>query len=438
MSAFKSEFLHIIQERGFLHQCTHMEALDNLLSREKITAYIGFDCTAPSLHVGSLMQIMILRWLQKCGHRPLVLMGGATTKIGDPTFKDKSRPALSDEEIALNMAGIQQIFDKFLQFGNAPPEAQMLNNADWLDKLNYMQLLRDVGRHFSINRMLTMDSVKLRIDRHQHMSFLEFNYMIFQGYDFVELNRSFNCRLQIGGSDQWGNIISGVGLHESILNEAQGGQLGETTAKDTAWHEKHGVFGLTTPLITTSSGAKMGKTAGGAVWLNGDMLSPFDYWQFWRNTEDGDVGRFLRFFTELPITEIKKLEALQGAEINEAKKVLANEVTRLCHGAQAAAEAAETARKTFEEGGAGDNLKTVFVSKELLKVGIPAYELFFTTGLKESKGEARKLIEGGGGRVNDEKIADPKMPISEAHLTEGGYIKLSAGKKIHILVKIEN
>lgn len=427
MTAHKSEFLNIIQERGFLHQCTDLEGLDSLLSKEKVSAYIGFDCTAPSLHVGSLMQIMILRWLQKCGHRPIVLMGGATTLIGDPTGKDTERPPLSDQTIAANMAGIQTVFNKFAAFENLSNHALMVNNADWMDKLNFLSFLRDYGRHFSINRMLGMDSVKLRLSRESEMSFLEFNYMIMQAYDFVRLNQDKGCRLQIGGSDQWGNIICGVELHRRLMAKKNEGKQNIYEA----------IFGLTTPLITTSSGTKMGKTASGAVWLNADMLSPFDYWQFWRNTEDADVGKFLRFFTELPLDEIKKLEALKDAEINEAKKILANEATKLCHGADAASAAAETARKTFEEGSAGDTLKTVFIDKTTLEKGIMAYELFHFAGARSSKGEARKLIEGGGGKINDTAITDPKLLITTQHLNSDGYIKLSSGKKHHLLIKIQ-
>ncbi|HEU5046290.1 MAG TPA: tyrosine--tRNA ligase [Rickettsiales bacterium] len=422
MSA-KSEFINIIKERGFLHQCTDTDTLDALLAKEKATAYIGFDCTAPSLHVGSLMQIMILRWLQKCGHRPLVLMGGGTTKIGDPSGKDEARKMLTEADINANMAGIKTVFKNFIRFEEDGGNALMLNNDDWLKDLNYISFLRDYGRHFSVNRMMSMDSVKLRLEREQNLSFLEFNYMILQAYDFVELNKRYACRLQIGGSDQWGNIVNGVELHRRLDASAQ---------ENVHQH----LFGLTTPLITTSSGAKMGKTASGAVWLNADMLSPFDYWQFWRNTEDADVGRFLCFFTELPMDEIARLEALEGAEINEAKKVLANEATKLCHGEEAARIAAETARKTFEEGGAGDNLKTFLVEESELKAGIPAYELFFVSGLKPSKGEARKLVEGGGARVNDEKLSDPRVLINMEHLKDGR-IKLSSGKKQHLLIKVK-
>lgn len=413
----KSEFLNVVNERGFFHQCTDLQGLDQFLAQEKpVTAYIGFDCTAPSLHVGNLMQIMILRWLQKCGHRPIVLMGGGTTKIGDPSGKDEARKVLSEEQINANMEGIKAVFSKFLQFGNVSNDALMVNNDDWLKNVNLLEFMRDYGRHFSVNRMLTMDSVKLRLERDQHLSLLEFMYMAMQAYDFMELSKKYDCHLQIGGSDQWGNIVMGA-------------ELGRK--------ESSQLFGLTTPLITTSSGAKMGKTASGAVWLNADMLSPFDYWQFWRNTEDGDVGRFLRLFTEISIAEIERLERLQGGEINEAKKILANEATALCHGKEAAAIAAETARVTFEQGGAGENLKTLFIEKSKLDGGISASEFLHMLGIKESKGEARKLIEGGGARLNDEKITDPRMMISSTHLTVDGYIKVSAGKKQHVLVKTQ-
>jgi tyrosyl-tRNA synthetase len=432
MTFHKSDFLHIVKERGFFHQCTDEQGLAAALCGETpVTAYIGFDCTAPSLHVGSLMQIMILRWLQKCGHRPIVLMGGGTTKIGDPSGKDEARKLLDDYGIAANMQGIKSVFRQFLKFDNEGGNALMVNNADWLDKLNYIEFLRDYGRYFSVNRMLSMDSVKLRLEREQNLSFLEFNYMILQAYDFVELTKHYNCSLQIGGSDQWGNIVNGVELWRRMhtIGTAQIGQA-QIGAKD--------ICGLTTPLITTASGGKMGKTADGAVWLNADMLSPFNYWQFWRNTEDADVGKFLRFFTELPIAEIEKLEKLQGVEINEAKKILANEATKLCHGPEAALAAAETARKTFEEGGVGEDLKTVFIEKSVLEAGITAVDLLHSVGLQESKGAARKLIEGGGARVNDEKITDPKTKVTSANLTPDGYIKLSAGKKQHLLVKIKD
>ncbi len=421
MQTLKSDFLQIAQERGFLHQCTDLQGLKKV-TQQPTVAYIGFDCTAPSLHVGSLIQIMILRWWQKCGHKPIVLMGGGTTKVGDPSGKDESRKLLDDAGIAKNTSGIKSVFKKFISFEGEGGNALMANNAEWLDKLNYIEFLRDYGRHFSVNRMLSMDSVKLRLEREQELTFLEFNYMILQAYDFVKLQEKYQCRLQIGGSDQWGNIVNGTELYRRLMAEKNYG-------KQNIFDE---IFGLTTPLITAASGAKMGKTEGGAVWLNADMCSAFDYWQFWRNTEDADVGRFLKFFTELPLDEIKKLEALRDAEINEAKKILANEATKLCHGEEAAKAAAETARKTFEEGGAGDNLKTVLVD---LSASPALIEVLVAAGLAESKGAARKLVEGGGARVNDEKISDPKALINTKDVTKDGYIKLSSGKKHHVLIK---
>ena len=427
MPTDKSDFLQVVKERGFFHQCTDEAGLAKVLHEQSpVTAYIGFDCTAPSLHVGSLMQIMILRWLQKCGHRPIVLMGGGTTKVGDPSGKDESRKVLSDAQIASNLSGIKAIFKKFIQFDDAGGNALMVNNAEWLDKLNYIEFLRDYGRHFSVNRMLSMDSVKLRLEREQELTFLEFNYMILQAFDFLELKNRHQCRLQIGGSDQWGNIVNGTELHRRFMAQQNAGKINTFDP----------IFGLTTPLITTASGAKMGKTESGAVWLNAEQLSPFDYWQFWRNTEDADVGRFLRFFTELPIDEIKKLEALQGAEINEAKKALANEATKLCHGEEAAKSSAETARKTFEEGGTGGDLKTVLIDKTRLDAGIAVVDLL-AESFGKSKGEARKLIEGGGAKLNDEKISDVKAVATSAQLADGT-IKLSSGKKHHVLVKVKS
>src|SRR5262245_29999106 len=378
----KSDFLRVVHDRGFVHQVTDLEALDKRLMSGVTPAYIGFDCTADSLHVGSLMQIMVLRWLQRTGHKPIVLMGGGTTKVGDPSGKDEARKLLTDEEIARNMAGIKAVFAKFLTFGDAATNALMANNADWLDKLLYIPLLRDVGRHFSVNRMLSMDSVKVRLERDQPLTFLEFNYMVLQSYDFVELAKRHGCALQMGGSDQWGNIVMGAELGRRIGN--------------------FDLFGLTAPLLATSSGAKMGKTAQGAVWLNADRVSPYDYYQYWRNTEDADVGRFLKLFTELPLDEIARLEALAGAEINEAKKVLAFEATRLCHGEASAQEAAETARRTFEEGAAGDALPTVSVAAERLKQGVPLYQLLVEVKVSTSNGEARRLIQQRGARVDDE------------------------------------
>ena len=415
MAAFKSDFMRIVHERGMVHQTSDAARLDELLSTGTRTAYIGFDCTADSLHVGSLMQIMMLRWWQKTGHKPVVLMGGGTTKIGDPSGRDETRQLLTDEAIAGNMAGIRRVFDKYLTFGEGPTEARMVNNAEWLDKLLYIPLLRDVGRHFSVNRMLTMDSVKLRLDRDQPLTFLEFNYMILQSYDFVELKKRYDCVLQMGGSDQWGNIVMGTDLGRRMV----GAEL----------------FALTTPLITTSSGAKMGKTAAGAVWLNAERVSPYDFWQYWRNVEDEDVGRFMRLFTELPLTEIARLEKLAGQEINEAKKILATEITRLCHGAAAAAEAEETARRTFEEGGKAESLPTVNVPRAQLAEGIAAFELFHQAGLAPSRTEARKLIKGGGGRLNDKPIASDTAVIKENDLGSDGTLKLSAGRKRHVLVR---
>jgi tyrosyl-tRNA synthetase len=415
MTEFKSEFLRTISARGFVHQITDPEGLDARAVAGVVPAYIGFDCTADSLHVGSLMQIMILRWLQKTGHKPVVLMGGGTTKVGDPSGKDESRKLLSNEDIERNIAGIKTVFAKFLKFGNGPTDAVMPNNAEWLDELKYIPLLRDVGRHFSVNRMLTMDSVKMRLERDQPLSFLEFNYMVLQSYDFVELARRYKCALQMGGSDQWGNIVMGVEL---------GRRLSDLS-----------LFGLTTPLLTTSSGAKMGKTAAGAVWLNADKLSPYDYWQYWRNTEDADVGRFLRLFTDLPLDEIARLEKLGGAEINEAKKVLATETTRLCHGDAAANTAAETARQTFEQGASAAGLPTIEVPRAELEKGIAAYDLLRRAGLAASNGEARRLIKQNGARLNDGALTDDARPITLADLDADGTIKLSAGKKRHVLVK---
>jgi tyrosyl-tRNA synthetase len=411
----RSDFLREIVARGFMHQCTDLSELDALAAREPVTAYIGFDATADSLHVGSLVSIMLLRLLQRTGHRPIVLMGGGTSKVGDPSFRDVSRRLLSDEQIAGNIAGIQKIFARFLTFGGGPTGAIMVNNADWLDRLEYIPFLRDYGSHFSVNRMLSFDSVKLRLDREQSLSFLEFNYMILQAYDFLELSRRHDCVLQMGGSDQWGNIVNGVELARRIDDRA--------------------LFGLTTPLIATSSGAKMGKTAAGAIWLNADRLSPYDYWQYFRNTDDADVGRFLRLFTDLPLDEVDRLEALRGADINEAKIVLANETTRLAHGTEAAAAAAETARRTFQEGGIGDALPTFEVPSGELERGIPAFELFRRCGLAASNGEARRLIKGGGARINDAAIANETRAVTLADVSTEGVIKLSAGKKKHAIVR---
>ncbi|HEY1386418.1 MAG TPA: tyrosine--tRNA ligase [Dongiaceae bacterium] len=415
MSTPKSEFLKVILDRGYLHQCTDWERLDALIAKQSVTAYIGFDATADSLHVGSMVQIMLLRRLQQTGHKPIALMGGGTTKVGDPSGKDESRRLLSVEDINRNLDSIKQSFAGYLTFGGGKTDAIMVNNADWLDTLNYIEFLRDYGRHFSVNRMLSFDSVKLRLEREQPLSFLEFNYMILQAYDFLELARRHDCRLQLGGSDQWGNIVNGTELGRRVDNKE--------------------LFGLTAPLITTASGAKMGKTAAGAVWLNPARLSPYDYWQYWRNTEDADVGRFLRLFTDVPLDEIARLEKLQGSEINDAKIVLANEATALCHGAPAARNAAETARRTFVEGGLGQDLPILEVDRAELAAGIPAYDLLRRAGLVASNGEARRLIKGGGARLNDAAIEDESRKISEADLNPDGVVKLSFGKKKHAVVR---
>jgi tyrosyl-tRNA synthetase len=411
----RSTFLSTAVERGFIHQCTDFEALDQHLRDGRVTGYIGYDCTADSLHVGSLVGIMLLRLFQKCGHKPIVLMGGGTTRIGDPSGKDEARRMLDDAEIARNMAGIRKVFAKFIEFGDSPGNAIMVNNADWLDELRYIPLLRDVGRHFSVNRMLTQDSVRLRLERDQPLSFLEFNYPILQAYDFVALARRFGCELQIGGSDQWGNIVGGV-------------ELGRRT-------ERRTLFGLTTPLLATASGMKMGKSVGGAVWLNAEKLSAYEYWQFWRNTEDADVGRFLRLFTELPLAEITKLEQLEGSDLNEAKKILASEATALCHGRDAAEATSETAHAVFEGGGSGSELPQVDLPRDLLARGITAFELFTRVGLATSNGDARRLIRGGGARINDRVIEDEKWLVSLADISLQGVLKLSAGRKRHTLVR---
>ncbi len=415
MSAYKSDFLHIMHERGYIHQISDPEGLDRLFTQEKVTAYIGFDATARSLHVGSLIQIMMLHWLQQCGHRPLALMGGGTTMIGDPSFKDEARSLLTPEKIAENMEGIRQCFSRYLDFSDAENPALMVNNADWLLEIRYIEFLRDVGRHFSVNRMLSFDSVKLRLDREQSLSFLEFNYMILQAYDFVELYRRHGCRLQMGGSDQWGNIINGIDL---------GHRLGTPQ-----------LYALTSPLLTTASGEKMGKTASGAVWLNADMLSPYGFWQFWRNTEDLDVGRFLRLYTTLPMDEIRRLEALAGNEINEAKKVLATEVTAMLHGREEAEKAAETARLTFEEGALAGDLPAIAVPMQELEAGIGVLALFVRAGLAASNGEARRHIRPGALKINDRTVTDERMLVDAGLLNESGTIKLSLGKKRHVLVR---
>ena len=412
MSAYKSDFLNVLASRGFIHQISDAAGLDALAAKSEIVAYVGYDCTAASLHVGHLLSIMMLHWLQATGNKPIALMGGGTTRVGDPSGRDETRKLLTYEQIDANKASIRTTFDKFIKFGGGQSDAMMVDNAEWLTRLNYIEMLRDVGRHFSINRMLTMDSVKLRLEREQELSFIEFNYMILQSYDYVELARRFGCNLQMGGSDQWGNIVNGIDL---------GRRMGT-----------HQLYALTCPLLTTSSGAKMGKTAAGAVWLNADMLSPYDYWQFWRNTEDGDVERFLKLFTLLPLDEISKLAALQGSEINEAKKVLANEATALMHGRAAADQAAETARKTFEEGAVAQSLPTVEIA---LGAGLGVLAAFVQAGLVASTSEARRQVKGGGLKVNDQAISDEKMALSEKHLTPEGVIKLSLGKKKHVLLK---
>ncbi len=412
---FKSDFLRVLEERGFIHQVSDPELLDEKALSETITAYIGFDATAPSLHAGSLLPIMMLHWLQQTGHRPIVLMGGGTTKVGDPSGKDESRKLLSEEQIEENIRGIRKIFDRFLKFGEGPRDAVMLNNAEWLDELKYIPFLREYGRHFTINRMLTFESVKRRLEREQPLTFLEFNYMILQAYDFLELYRREGCILQMGGSDQWGNIVNGIDL----IRRVEGAQA----------------FALTSPLLTTASGAKMGKTASGAVWLDADMLSPYEYWQYWRNVEDADVGRFLRLFTTLPLDEIARLEALQGAEINEAKKVLATEATAMVHGREAAERAAETAQKVFEQGQLGEELPTVEIPRSGLEQGLGLLSAMVKAGLAKSNGEARRAVQGGGVRVNDEKVSDERMVLTREHLDEDGVIKLSFGKKRHVLLK---
>jgi len=464
-TTYKSDFMQVMHERGFIHQATDAAGLDAQLKSGRVTGYIGFDATAESLHVGSLMQIMVLRWFQRTGNKPLVLMGGGTTKIGDPSGKDEARKLLTDADIAKNIESIGKTFSQFLKFGTGANDAIMVNNAEWLSGLNYIEFLRNYGRHFSVNRMLTQDSVKLRLEREQNLSFLEFNYMILQAYDYVELANRFNCSLQIGGSDQWGNIIMGIDLARRIdadtrfqpvpLDKTKGIKVVEvqpmiqSKRTDPRDYETgtflnyfgdgsgKGLFGLTTPLLSTSSGAKMGKTAAGAVWLNKEMLSAYDYWQYWRNTEDADVARFLKLFTDLSMTEIAKLEKLQGAEINEAKKILATEATKLAHGSHAAKQAAETAQKTFEQGGIGEDIPThVFKTAEMGK-GIPAYDLFRLVGLADSGGEAKRLIRGGGARINDKKVEDENDLITQSHFGKEGEIKLSAGKKKHILVKLK-
>ena len=415
MSAFKSDFLRTMSERGFIHQTSDDAGLDQLFAREIVTAYIGFDATAKSLHAGSLIQIMMLHWLQKTGHRPIALMGGGTSMIGDPSFKDEARKLLTPQDIDDNLVGIRRNFAPYLNFGDGPNDAVMINNADWLMQINYVNFLRDVGRHFSVNRMLAFDSVKLRLDREQSLSFLEFNYMILQAYDFVELYKRLGCRLQMGGSDQWGNIVNGIDLGRR-MEDAQ-------------------LYALTTPLLTTSSGAKMGKSASGAVWLDGDMLSPYEFWQYWRNTEDADVGRFLKLYTTLPLDEVARLAQLGGAEINEAKKVLATEITAMLHGRAAAESASDTARKTFEEGALAETLPTVEVDAGALEAGIGVLSLLVSAGLASSNGEARRHIQGGAVRLNDQPVADDRRTVTAQDLSPEKVVKLSVGKKKHVLVR---
>ncbi len=410
----KSDFLHIMVQRGFLADCTDMQGLDEALTSGVVTAYIGYDATAQSLHVGHLLNIMMLRWLQKTGHKPITLMGGGTTKVGDPSFRSDERPLLTPEAIDGNIASMQRVFAKYLDYGDSAQGALMLNNAEWLDGLNYLEFLRDIGRHFSVNRMLSFESVKSRLDREQSLSFLEFNYMILQAYDFLELNRRYGCVLQMGGSDQWGNIVNGIDLTRRVLD--------------------HEIYGLTSPLLTTSDGRKMGKSQGGAVWLNGEMLSPYEFWQFWRNTTDADVGRFLKLYTELPVAECDRLGALEGAEINDAKVRLANEVTALCHGAEAAAAAEATAREVFEKGGVGDDLPTLELTAEEAAEGVSIVQVLVRAGLAKSGKDAKRLIAESGARIDDAPLADAGLMVTSQMLAAP--IKLSAGKKRHALVKL--
>jgi tyrosyl-tRNA synthetase len=415
MSGFKSDFLRTLSERGFIHQVSDESGLDDLLAKETVTAYIGYDPTAPSLHAGSLIQIMMLHWFQKTGHRPISLMGGGTGMVGDPSFKEEARQLMTVNTIESNIASIKQVFSNYLNYGEGPKDALMINNAEWLRSLNYLEFLRDVGKHFSVNRMLSFDSVKTRLDREQSLSFLEFNYMILQAYDFVELSQRYGCRLQMGGSDQWGNIVNGIDL---------GHRMGTPQ-----------LYALTSPLLTTASGAKMGKSATGAVWLNPAMLSAYDFWQYWRNTEDADVPRFLKLYTTLPMDEIARLSALAGSEINEVKKILATEVTAMLHGRAAADEAAETARKTFEEGALAENLPSVEIAKSELDAGIGLLALLVKAGFAASNGEARRHVQGGAIRINDKAVSDERMSIGSGEITADGVIKVSMGKKKHVLVR---
>ncbi|MEQ9258091.1 MAG: tyrosine--tRNA ligase [Roseovarius sp.] len=409
----KSDFLHVMIERGYLADCTDLQALDAALMEGVVPAYIGYDATAKSLHVGHLLNIMMLRWLQKTGHKPITLMGGGTTKVGDPSFRADERPLLTPEQIDENIAGMQSVFAQYLAYGEGPTDALMLNNAEWLDGLNYLEFLRDIGRHFSVNRMLSFESVKSRLDREQSLSFLEFNYMILQAYDFLELNRRYGCLLQMGGSDQWGNIVNGIDLTRRVIDRE--------------------IYGLTSPLLTTSDGRKMGKSAGGAVWLSGEMLSPYEFWQFWRNTTDADTGRFLKLYSELPVEECNRLGALGGSEINEAKIILANEVTGLLHGPEAAEAAEATAREVFEKGGVGDDLPTLELTREQIGEGIANTALFVMAGLSPSGKEAKRLFAGGGASINDEVVRAPRLMAPEEFTQD---LKLSAGKKKHALVKL--
>lgn len=417
MTTYRSDFLRTLDARGLIHQISDAEALDDLAVKERIVAYIGYDLTAPSLHVGHMTNIMMLRRLQQAGHKPIVLMGGGTTRIGDPSFRNEARPLLDDAQIAANKEGIRKVFSKFLTFGDGPSDAIMVDNAEWLDKLEYIPFLRDIGRHFTVNRMLSFESVKTRLDKEEPLSFLEFNYMILQAYDFLELSRRYGCRLQMGGSDQWGNIVNGIELARRV--------------------DATQVFALTCPLLTTASGAKMGKSAAGAVWLNEDMLPPYGLWQYWRNSEDADVGRFLRIFTDLPLDEIARLERLEGAELNEAKKVLATEITALVHGRAAAEMAAETARKTFEEGALAENLPSIDVPAAELQAGLGVLAAFVKAGLVASTSEARRQIKGGGLKVNDEVVSDERAVLDAGNLTADGVVKLSLGKKKHVLLRVE-
>jgi tyrosyl-tRNA synthetase len=410
----KSDFMRVMMERGFLADCTDYQGLDEALITGVVPTYIGYDATAKSLHVGHLLNIMMLRWLQKTGHKPITLMGGGTTKVGDPSFRADERPLLTPAQIDDNIDGMKQVFAKYLTYGDGPTDAIMLNNAEWLDSLNYLDFLRDIGRHFSVNRMLSFESVKSRLDREQSLSFLEFNYMILQAYDFLELNRRYGCLLQMGGSDQWGNIVNGIDLTRRVLD--------------------HEIYGLTSPLLTTSDGKKMGKSQGGAMWLNADMLSPYEFWQFWRNTTDADVGRFLKLYTELPIEDCDRLGALAGSDINDAKIILANEVTTLCHGAEAAAAAEATAREVFEKGGIGDDLPTIALTPDEIADGISIVQLIVRTGLAKTGKEAKRLIAENGARIDDEPLTDAGLMIDAAALANP--IKLSAGKKRHALVKL--